>query len=138
VAVVSPLRSTCEQELDTQRCIVLVLAPPHHRLGQWARIPDAPHLDTEMVGLEIDGDPVRLKHRIAGMHNLLPQSFLDRKTLGKQPHEAGELGNAEDGLMREIADVGMPEKGQGMVLAQREKCEPARLASTWPLRTRTS
>src|SRR5207248_11655417 len=92
-----------------------------HRVGQWTRIPDAPHLDTEMVGFKIDRNPVRLKHRIEGIHNLLPQPFLDRKTPGKEPHEACELGNADDGLMREIADVGMPEKRQGMVLAQREK-----------------
>ncbi len=79
-----------------------------------------------MVGLEIERDPVRLKHRIEGIHNLLPQPFLDRKTSGKQPYEAGELGNADDGLMREIADVGMPEKWQGMVLAQREKADGSR------------
>jgi hypothetical protein len=60
-----------------------------------------------MVGLEIDGYPVRIKHRIEGMHHLLPQPFLDRKTLSKQPHEAGELGNADDGGMREIACVGV-------------------------------
>jgi len=68
-----------------------------------------------LMGFEIDGNSVRLEHRFQGIGDLLPDVFLHRKALREQAHEAGELGNADDMLMRDVAYVGMPMKGQRVV-----------------------
>ena len=71
-----------------------------------------------MVSFEIDGNPVRLKHHIQGIGDLLPETFLYGEAPGKQTHQSGELGKADDVLMRNIPYVGISVKGQRMVLTE--------------------
>src|SRR5258705_361057 len=60
-----------------------------------------------------------------GICDLLPDPFLYREAFRKKAHEAGEFGKANDLLVSNITDVGIPVKGQGMVLAQRKKMNGA-------------
>src|SRR5260370_26232693 len=62
---------------------------------------------------------MRLKHGIEGVNNLLSKSFLHRKTLGEQPHESRELGNADNVFVRDIPYIGLPMSRQVMMLTER-------------------
>src|SRR6185437_2473469 len=47
--------------------------------------------------------------------------LLHREPAGEQPHQPGQLGQAQDVLMRDVADICLAEKRQAVVLAQREE-----------------
>src|SRR5947209_12383179 len=111
------------KELGPQRCITLVLASPEGGAGQWGRFSYSPHLSTKVMGFEIHGYTVGLKHRIQGISDLLPDPFLHRKTLGEQAHEAGELRNTDDVLMSDISDIGMTIKRERVVLTKGKKLD---------------
>src|SRR5437763_10659389 len=115
--------STYIEELGPQGRIALVLTPPESGASERRNFADAAHLGTEVMGLEIDGDAVRREHRFQGIGDLLADAFLDGKALGKQAHEPGELGNANDVLVRDVSDVGMPMKRERVVLTQTKKVD---------------
>ena len=73
------------------------------------------------MGLQIDGGPVWLEHRGERIGDLLPDAFLHCKAPGEQPHEAGELGNADDVLVCDVSDIRLPVKGQRVVLTDPDK-----------------
>ncbi len=75
------------------------------------------------MGFEVDGNPVRLEHRLQGIGDLLPDALLYSKALGKHAHEPGELGDTDDVLMRDVAHVGMSVKRQRMVLTERKEVD---------------
>jgi len=76
-----------------------------------------------MVGFKIDGDTMGLEHGIQGVGDLLPDTFLDGKAPGEETHKAGELRNADDVLVSDIADVGMPMKWQRVMLTETKKVD---------------
>jgi hypothetical protein len=51
--------------------------------------------------------------------DLLTEALLDREAVGEQAHQAGELGQAQDALVRDVAEVRGAVERQGVVLAQR-------------------
>jgi hypothetical protein len=73
------------------------------------------------MGLEVDRYAVGFHHGLERIGNLLTNSFLDRKAPGKEAHEAGELRDADDVLVRDVADVGPAEERQAVVLTEREE-----------------
>src|ERR1051326_5017314 len=115
--------SRCGKELGPQRGIAFVLASPEGGAGQWRRFSYSPHLSTKVMGFEIHGDTVGLKHRIQGISDLLPDPFLHRKTLGEQAHEAGELRNTDNVLVSDISHVGMPVERECVVLTEPKKLD---------------
>ena len=66
-----------------------------------------------------------LQHRLQGVGDLLAQPLLHGEALGEEAHQPGELGQADDVLVRDVADVGAAENRQGMVLAQAEELDRA-------------
>jgi hypothetical protein len=62
-----------------------------------------------------------LEQCLQGIHNLLPDPFLNGETLREQANEARELGDANDPRASDVAHVGMPEKWQGVVFAERKE-----------------
>ncbi len=73
------------------------------------------------MSLEIYRHAMWLEHRIQRIHNLLPHPLLYREALGKEAHEPGELRDAHNMFVCNIANVGIPEKWQHVMLAQRVK-----------------
>src|SRR5436305_5057959 len=119
--------------------MLVVGTPPERGAGEWRDLAYPTHLCAEVMGFEIDGNSVRLEHRFQGIGDLLPDALLHRKALRKQAHEAGKLGNADDMLMRDVAYVGMPMKGQRVVFTEAKKVDRSLndLAQTavWPTAT---
>src|SRR6266566_9186502 len=111
------------QELRPQVRITVVGTPPECGARQWRDLAHAPHLSAEVMGFEIDSDSMRLEHRVQRIGDLLPDALLYGKALGKQAHEPGELGNTNDVLMRDVAQVGMPVKRERMMLTERKKVD---------------
>ena len=103
------------KELGPQVRIALVFPSPECGAGQGGSLADAPHLGAEVISFKIHGHPVRTQHRLQGIGDLLPDALLHREALGKQAHQARELGNADDLLVRDISHVGMPMKREGMM-----------------------
>ena len=99
----SQVCSTREQKLNPQRRIALILTSPQRRARQGAGISDSPHLHAEMMRFQVHRQTVWLEHRIEAGDNLLPQPFLDRETLRKQPYQPRQFGDADDVLVRDIA-----------------------------------
>ena len=70
-----------------------------------------------MMRLQVYGDAMRMEHPFQGICYLLPDPFLDGEPLGEQVHQPGQLGDAENILMRDVTDVRIAEEGEGVVLA---------------------
>src|SRR6266487_855185 len=117
------MHPTHRQEFRPQVRIAIVGTPPECGTCQWRHLAHAAHLRAEVMGFEVDGNSMRLEHRLQGIDDLLPDAFLYSKALGKQAHEPGELGDADDVLMCDIAHVGMTMKRQRMVLTERKKVD---------------
>src|SRR5215472_11189577 len=113
--------STHVKELRPQLRIAVVCTPPEGCAGQGRDLADASHLRAEVMGLEIDGDPVWLEHRVQGIGDLLANTLLNCKALGEQAHKASEFGNTNDVLVRDIAHVSLPVKRQRVVFAETKK-----------------
>ena len=94
------------------------------------------------MSVQVHRYTMRLEHCVKSICNLLPQPFLHSKALCKQSHKPGELGNADDMLVRDISDRGMPVKGQSVVLTEREKRDRPfnhlAQAAVWPATFRGS
>ena len=65
--------------------------PPDGRAGHRCNLADPAHLGAKVMGLQVDGDAVRLEHGLQGICNLLADSLLNRKSFAKQTHEARQL-----------------------------------------------
>jgi len=70
------------------------------------------------MSLEIYCHAMWLEHRIQRIHNLLSHPLLYREALGKEAHEASELRDAHNMFVCNVANVGIPEKWQHVMLAQ--------------------
>src|SRR5260221_9149300 len=117
------MRPTHRQEFRPQVRIAVVGTPPERGARQRHDLAYAPHLRAEVMGFEVDGDPVRLQHRLQGIGDLLPDALLYSKALGKQAHEPGELGDTDDVLMRDVAHEGKSENRHRIVLTKRKEVD---------------
>jgi hypothetical protein len=79
-----------------------------------------------MLRIQIDGHAVRLEHRLERVCDLATHALLQREPLSEQTHEPRQLRDADDVLVGDVADVGMPVERQYVVLAQGEEVD-------WPL-----
>ncbi len=71
-----------------------------------------------MVGLQVDGDPVRFEHRVERVDQLRPDALLDGETPRAEAHKADQLGDADDPLVGDVADIGVTVKGERVVFAE--------------------
>ena len=78
-----------------------------------------------MRRLEPDGDAARAGEFPEPVRDLLGHPLLHGEAARVEPHEAGELGDAEDLVAGDIADVGAPVEGQRVMLAQRVEADGA-------------
>src|SRR5262249_28178954 len=100
-----------------------VLTSPVGRTGPGQHCAHTPHLCAKVMALQINRHAIRLEQCLQGIHNLLPDPFLNRETLREQANEAREVGDANDPRASDVALVGMPEKWQGLVFAEGKEGE---------------
>src|SRR5579872_6301752 len=115
--------SAGEQEFDAQRRVAFVLTAPERGMRQWAAIAHAAHLNTEMPRFQIDGYPVRLQHLHERGDDLLTQPFLYGEAPGKEAHQPGQFGDADNMLVRDVANVGIAMERQSVMFAEREEAD---------------
>jgi len=105
------------QKFFPERGITGVIAAPDRSARDGRLFPDPAHLDTQVMRFQIHRHAMRMQHRVEGVRHLLPDPFLDSKPLGKQVHQPRQLGDADDVLVGDVANVRIPEKGEGVMLA---------------------
>src|SRR6266540_7331226 len=71
------------------------------------------------------GDPVRLEDANQLIGDLNAYALLDGEAPREQAHQPGELGDADDLLVRDVADERVAVEGQRVVLAQRVELDRA-------------
>lgn len=81
---------------------------------------NSPHDHAQMAALNDDGNTLRLKDLADGERNLLGETLLDLKTAGEHFGDAGELAEAEDAAVGDVADVHLASEGDEVVFAERE------------------
>src|SRR5260370_14300420 len=87
----SSLPPTRDKELVAQRRVILVRAAPERGPGQRRDLPDASHLDAEVVGLQVNRGAARPKHLHQRIRDLPPDPFLHREALRIQAYQPSEL-----------------------------------------------
>ena len=70
-----------------------------------------------MGGLDHDRDAERLEYAIEARCNLRRHLFLNLHALGVDVDQTGQLGNADNTLARQIADVNAADDRRDMMLA---------------------
>lgn len=88
---------------------VLLLNPSHHH--------------AKMLGLDDDSDTLRLKDVFDGLRDIHSQALLHLKSASKNLDRAGDLGQADDLAIRDVAHMDSPEEGHHMVLTLAEKVD---------------
>src|SRR5260370_7077345 len=74
-----------------------------------------------MRRLEVHGDAVRIEAALEASNHLATEALLDGKAAGIKPDDPGQLRDADDSVMGDVADPGLAEERQGMVLTDRMK-----------------
>ena len=73
---------------------------------------DAPHHHAEMAGLHHNGDAVGIELLLQRFRNLYGQSFLYLKPSAERVYKPRNLAEADDLLIRQIADVAFAKEGE--------------------------
>src|SRR5260370_8019339 len=113
------------QKLFAKCWVRLVVSPPEGGPRRRLGFADAAHLGPEMNRLEVHGDAMGLQDAREGPRDLATTRVLDGEPPGEEAHQAGELGDADDVLVGDVAEVGVAEKRKGVVLAERVKGDRA-------------
>jgi hypothetical protein len=74
-----------------------------------------------MDRLEVNRDAVRLQDARDRVGDLASHPLLDREPSSEEAHQPGELGDADDVLVGDVAHEGVAEEWKGVVLAERVK-----------------
>ena len=101
----SPVYSYEAQKLISR--LGLALKAPEHaaRNSRGARLLDAAHHHAQMARLHDDGDALGLEDLHDGVGDFLGQAFLDLEAARVHLGDAGELGEADDGVGGDVANV---------------------------------
>src|ERR1700716_2850755 len=78
-----------------------------------------------MRGVEVHRNTMRLQDPDQLVRDLHPDTLLDGEAPREQAHESGQLGDADDLLVRDVGDIRVPVEGQRVMLAQREELDRA-------------
>src|ERR1700682_6031136 len=107
------------QELLSQLRIRFIVAPPEGGSRGGLGLPNATHLGTEVSRLEIDRNAVGLQDARQRFGDFAAEPFLNGKAASKEAHQPRELRNTDDVFVRDVAQVGVAEKGERVMLAER-------------------
>ncbi len=106
------------------------MAAPDGGAGDRRCLAYAAHLHAQVVGFQVDGHAVGVQHGLQRIGDLLPDPLLDREAPRKEPHQAGQLGNADDVLVGDVTDIGRADRRErrGARRASKKGIGPS---STW-------
>ncbi len=93
------------QKLVARLGLALKAAEDAAGYGRGAGLLDAAHHHAQVAGLHDDGDALGLENLHDGVGDLLGQALLDLQAAGVHFGDAGELGEADDGVAGDVADV---------------------------------
>lgn len=79
--------------------------------GRCPRLLDAAHDHAQVARLHDDGDALGLENLHDGVGNLLGQALLDLQAAGVHFGDAGQLGEADDGVAGDVANVHLWKEG---------------------------
>src|SRR2546426_8667119 len=108
----------CFKKLGAKLRILLVVAAPVGRPRPRVTLAHASHLGAEVHCVEVHSDAVGLQHTHELVRDLNSDALLDGEAPREYAHQAGELGDADDLFVRDVADEGVAVEGQRVVLAQ--------------------
>src|SRR6267143_3516416 len=112
-------RASDVEELLSQLRVRLVVAAPEGRPRCGLGLANASHLGAEVNRLEVDGHAMGLQDARESLGDLAAEPLLNGEAPGEEAHQPSELGDANDVLMGDVAQVGVAEEGEGVVLAER-------------------
>ncbi len=72
-----------------------------------------------MVRFQVDGHAVRRQYVHQGVRNLLSHPLLDGEAPREEPDQPRQLGDADNPLMRDVANVRVPVEGESVMLTER-------------------
>src|ERR1700687_3292613 len=84
---------------------------------------DATHLSAQVLGGQVHRDAMRLEESNELVSDLDPDSLLDGEAPREDAHQARELGDADDLLVRDVPDECVSVKRQRMVFTQRKELD---------------
>lgn len=108
------------EELVARLGLCLEAAEDAARDGAGRRLLHAPHDHAQMARLHDDGDALGLEDLHDGVGDLLGQALLDLQAAAEHLGDAGQLGDADDLVLRDVGNVHLSGKGHEVVLAQAE------------------
>src|SRR2546425_7799209 len=117
-SVLAP-RLGCFEKLGAQLRILLVLHAHVRRPRPRVALALASHLRAEVHCVEVHSDAVGLQHTHKLVRDLNSDALLNGEAPREYAHQAGELGDADDLLVRDVADEGVAVERQRVVLAKR-------------------
>lgn len=101
----SPVDTNKAQELVSRLGLALEASEDAAGDGGGAPLLDAAHDHAEMAGLHDDGDALGLEDLHDGVGDFLGEALLDLETAGVHLGDAGEFGEADDGVGGDVTDV---------------------------------
>ena len=96
------------EEAGPKLWILVVGASPERGPGGRLHLTHPTHLGTEMRSFQVDGHPVSLEDVLQGVGDLLPQPLLHGEAPGEEAHQPGQLGDADDLLVRDVPAPKLP------------------------------
>src|SRR6267143_1860628 len=112
-------RASDVEELLSQLRVRLVVAAPEGRPRCGLGLANASHLGAEVNRLEVDGHAMGLQDARERFGDLAAEPLLNGEAPSEEAHQPSQLGDANDVLMGDVAQVGVAEEGEGVVLAER-------------------
>src|SRR5713101_1993329 len=113
------MRASNIQELLSQLRIRLVVPAPEGRPRGRLGLANAAHLGAEVNRFEVDGNAVGLQDARERLGDVATEAFLNGEAPREKAQQSGELGDANDVLVGNVAQIGMTEEGEGVMLAER-------------------
>ena len=113
------------EELAPQRLVLVVQAAPDRRDRDGAVLLDAAHRGAEVRRLEPTATPRAPVELAQPVGDLLGDPLLHREPPRVEPHEPRQLGDAEDLVAGDVADVRAAVERQRVVLAERVEADRA-------------
>ena len=110
-------------ELRHQLMIRDVVSAPLDGLGQSAHFPDAAALRAAVTGPKMHDHTVRFDDPLQFVRYLLGYALLYGEPARIFAHDAREFRESNDLLMTQAPDIGLADKRQNMVLAQRSEID---------------
>src|SRR4030088_3104930 len=93
------------EKLRPQLRVILIVAAPERGPGARVALADAAHLRAQMHRVQVHRDAMGLQDANQLVDDLHANPLLDREPASEYAHQPRELGDADDLLVRDVADI---------------------------------